>query len=160
MARRRLTHEWVARISDLGLIPHQAVMSSFLRGGIRPPEISLTTWASMDDDARKATGPATWRRLNASSTPEDRLTLRQIIAYPNVLEALASMYNDKLLDKDIVERQAEVLARDFCTVANEWWLPELQLSPDSKVFKDLSKMLDNLEERRKRPKWQRRLRIG
>jgi hypothetical protein len=150
----------VARISDLGLIPHQAVMSSFLRGGMRPPGISLTTWANMDDAARKATGPATWERLKASSTPEDRLALHQITAFPNALEALASMYNDKLLDKDIVERQAEALARGFWTVADEWWITQLRPSPDSKVFKDLKKMLDNLEERRERPKWQRWLRIG
>jgi hypothetical protein len=159
-ARRRLTHEWVARISDLGLIPHRAVMSSFLRGGMRPPEISLTTWARMGDDARKATGPAMWKRLDSSSTPEDRLTLHQITAFPNALEALASMYNDKLLDKDIVERQAEALARGFWTVANEWWMPLLRPNPDSALFKDLKQMLDSLEKRRKRPRWQRWLRIG
>jgi hypothetical protein len=139
-ARQRLTHERVARISDFD-IQTQAVMSSFLR---------------KDPD----TGPSAWNQLKDSSTLEDRLKLHQIVAFPNALEALANMYNDNLLDKDIVEGQAEELARGFWDVAENWWMPLMRPLSDSKAYNDLNKMLADLERRRNQPLWRRQLRAA
>jgi hypothetical protein len=137
-ARQHLTHERVARISDFD-IPTQAVMSSFLR---QDPE----------------SGRSAWTRLNESSTLGDRLKLHQIVAFPNALEALANMYNDNLLDKDIVEGQAETLASGFWKVAEKWWLPLMRPLSDSKAYDDLNKMLADLKRRKEQPLWRRQLR--
>jgi hypothetical protein len=145
-ARRRLTYEWIARIQDLDLIEPQGVMASFLRGGMRPPGISDSRWKALDEEADVPTRVATWQHLSGSSEVEHRKTVLQIVAFPNMLEALASMYNDKLLDHKIIKRQAESQARAFWDRAN-WWVTELRSHPGGDVmFADIERMLERLAE--------------
>lgn len=165
-ARQRLTYEWVERIGDLELVEHQAVMSSFLRGGMRPPRLSLEAWDALDEQARLATRVSTWQQLSGSSAVEDRKTVLQILAFPNMLEALAGMYNQKLLDRGIVKTHVESQATAFWSRA-DWWIKELRPKADlnantevetnkadpkaDKIYRDLEKMIKSLAER-KRPR--------
>lgn len=126
-------------------------MSSFLRSGVRPREISLGDWESMDQAARQEATRAMWRELQESSALEDRKLLLQIVAYPNMLEGLAGMYNHGLLDRRIVKTHVESEAQDFYEVAR-WWLDELKPEPTSNTFIDLETMISDLAKRH-RPRW-------
>jgi hypothetical protein len=153
-ARQRRTYEWVDRIGDLQLVEHQAVMASFLRGGMRPPKVSDLEWAKMKAQADVKAREATWRHLGLSSSVEDRRTVVQILAFPNTLEALAGMYNQRLLNRGIVKVHVEGQARSFWDRAN-WWVLQLRTEAGSDYpLKDLDKMLENLQKR-KRP-WRAR----
>lgn len=146
-ARQRLTYESVARFEDLGLIENQAVMSSFLRGGFQPPSISDAIWETMDRDARLAAAPNTWQHLRDSSSVEDRKTVLQILAFPNMLEGLAGMYNHGLLDYGIVKTRIEAEANNFWDRA-KWWIDELRLQyEDNKIFRDMEVMISDLATR-------------
>lgn len=142
--RQRVTHESVARLEAPELIESKAVMSSFLRGGLRPPGISEAIWLTMDDEARRDAAPLVWEHLCDSSALEDRRTVQQILAYPNMLEGLAGMYNDGLLDPGIVKTEVEAEATNFWGRA-KWWL-DLVRSPDNNVFDDLKLMIEKLEK--------------
>jgi hypothetical protein len=154
VARRRLTYELVGRLEDLDLIKHQALMSSFLRGGLRPPSISEADWATMDETARVDTRADTWRHLSNSTAVEDRETVLRILAFPNMLEGLAGMYNQKLLDSSIVKTRVEGEAKDFWTHAAKW-IDGLRSQyvdyEGDKIFVDLEIMLRKLAEQ-KRPR--------
>jgi hypothetical protein len=165
-ARQRLTYEWVERMEDLELIEHQAVMSSFLRGGMRPPRLPAETWNAMDEQARLATRVSTWQQVSESSAIADRKTVLQIVAFPNMLEALAGMYNQRLLNRGIVKTHVESQATAFWSRAG-WWIDELRPKADpitntgrdtnkadepaDKIYRDLEKMIKSLAER-KRPR--------
>jgi hypothetical protein len=164
--RQRLTYDWVERIGDLGLIEHQAVMSSFLRGGVRPPSVAPETWDTMDEQRQRAMRARTWHELSRSLASEDRKTILQIVAFPNMLEALAGMYNQRLLNRGIVKTHVEGQAIAFWSRAG-WWIDELRLRVDpdpsvgpesnkldvktDKIYTDLEKMLKSLAKR-KRPR--------
>jgi hypothetical protein len=153
-ARQRRTYEWVERIGDLQLVEHQAVMASFLRGGMRPPGVSDMEWAKMKAQADIKGREATWRHLGSSSSVEDRRTVVQILAFPNTLEALAGMYNQRLLNRGVVKVHVEGQARSFWDRA-DWWVLQLRTEAGSDYpLKDLDKMLKNLQKR-KRP-WRAR----
>jgi hypothetical protein len=148
-ARRRVTFESVERLEETSLIEQQAVMSSFLRGGLQPPNISDADWATMDQAARLAAAPSMWEHLSESSSLDDRKTKLQILAYPNRLEGIAAMYNGGLLEPKIVKTQVEAEAQNFWDVA-EWWLTEVRAA-DNKTFKEIEVMLERLAKQ-KRPK--------
>jgi hypothetical protein len=146
-ARRLLTYEWVARIGDLALVEHQAVMSAFLRGGIKPPSIAWEEWEGWSERQRLATRSATWKQLSDSSRPEHRKMVLQILAFPNMLEALASMYNNRLLDHRIIKAQAKSPAKSFWDRAYPMWVEQTRDGDGgSKVFADLEDMLSSLEK--------------
>jgi hypothetical protein len=144
VARHRITHEAVARLEAPELIESRAVMSCFLRGGLRPPSISQAAWTTMDEDARLEAAPLMWEHLKRSSALEDRRTVVQIMAFPNMLEGLAGMFNDGLLDTMIVKTAVEAEADNFWARAS-WWLEEIR-SPNSNVFDDLKLMIEKLDE--------------
>jgi hypothetical protein len=150
-AKQRLTYEYIARLEDPRLIEIQALMSSFLRAGIRPRDISRHEWSQMDDLGRREATLLMWRDMQASSHLEDRKMLLEIVAYPNMLEGLAGMYNHGLLNRRIVKTHVESEARDFCEVA-AWWLKELKPSDDDNTFIDLETMIADLA-RQHRPRW-------
>jgi hypothetical protein len=150
-ARRRITYEYLARLEDSALIEIQATMSSFMRGGMRPEHISVEQWSTMGEEARLETAKNMWQQLCLSPSLKDRETVLRIVAYPNMLEDLAGMYNDGLLDRRIVKTHVESEAKNFCEVAG-WWLKELKSDPRSNTFRDIEVMLEDLAER-KRPKW-------
>ena len=150
-ARQRITYEYIARLEDPSLIEIQAMMSSFLRAGIRPSGIPPELWATMDGSARQDAAKVMWRELRESSDLRDRQTVLEIVAYPNMLEGLAAMYNSGLLDRRIVKTHVESEAKDFCEVA-EWWLEELRPDPHDNTFRDLEVMISDLAKR-KRPRW-------
>jgi hypothetical protein len=144
----------VERIGNLQLVEHQAVMSSFLRGGMRPPGVSDMKWAKMKAQADVEGREATWRHLVTSPSVEDRRTVVQILAFPNTLEALAGMYNQRLLNRGIVKVHVEGQARSFWDHAS-WWVLQLRTEAKSNYpLEDLDKMLKNLQKR-KRP-WRAR----
>ena len=149
-ARQRITYEYLARLEDPALIEIQATMSSFMRGGMRPEGISVEQWSTMEE-ARLEIAKDTWQQLCSSPSVRDRETILRIVAYPNMLEGLAGMYNDGLLDRRIVKTHVESEAKNFCDVAG-WWLKELRPDPQSNTFRDIEVMLGDLAER-KRPKW-------
>jgi hypothetical protein len=142
--RRRVTHEAVGRLEAPELIGSKAVMSAFLRGGLRPPSISRLAWSIMGADARLAAAPQTWKHLSESSALKDRRTVLQIAAYPNMLEGLAGMYNRGLLDERIVKTRVEIEARNFWEQAS-WWIDAIQ-SPEGgkKIFDEIEAMLKHL----------------
>jgi hypothetical protein len=140
IARRRVTHESVARLEAPELIESKAVMSSFLRGGLRPEEVSARTWTKMNQERRRE---QSWRHLSRSARLEDRRRVAQIAAYPNVLEGVAGMYNRGLLDERIVKTRVEIEARNFWHQAG-WWLKAVK-SGDEKVFEEIDAMLKRLE---------------
>lgn len=150
-ARQRLAYEYVARLEDPELIEHQATMSSFLRGGLQPPDISDDDWTDMDPAARRDTACDTWKHLVESPTVDDRETLLRILVYPNMLEGLAGMYNHGLLDRAIIKTHVESEARDFWEAAG-WWLDEMRSEPESNTFRDIEVMMEDLAKRR-RPGW-------
>jgi hypothetical protein len=110
-ARRRLTYELVGRLEDLDLIAHQALLSSFLRGGLRPPDVPQAVWATMSEQARLDSRVDTWQQISESSTTKDRETVLRMLAFPNMLEALAGMYNQGLLDRAIVKTRGRFASR-------------------------------------------------
>ncbi len=149
VARERLTFESIARLEDLG-IEYQAMMASFLRGGLRPPGVQEADWDELNEPARLATRMDTWKHLNGSPAFEDRETLLQILAYPNLLEGIASMYNHGLLDPGIVKTRIEARADSFWTLG-EWWVKEIRLLyKNDALYVDLEAMLKTLKEQ-KRP---------
>jgi hypothetical protein len=154
VARRRLTYDLVGRLEALDLISHQALMSSFLRGGLRPPNVSEITWAAMNEQARLDARTETWQQISNSTAEEDRETVLRILAFPNMLEALAGMYNQKLLDRSIVKTRVEGEAKDFWTHA-AWWIDGLRSQyaeyEGDKIFVDLEIMLRKLATQ-KRPR--------
>jgi hypothetical protein len=135
-------------LEDPALLRNKAVMSAFLRGGLQPPSIPDVKWGTMNKDERLAVAPLVWKHLSASSSLEDRITVLQILAFPNMLEGLASMYNQNLLEASIVKTRVEFPARNFWE-ASDWWVAELRLV-DEHVFKDIEVMLRSLQEQ-KRP---------
>jgi hypothetical protein len=139
--RRRVTHESVARLESPELIESKAVMSSFLRGGLRPGEISAPAWTKMNQERRRA---QSWRHLSQSAQLEDRRTVAQIAAYPNMLEGVAGMYNRGLLDERIVKTRVEIEARNFWRQAG-WWLKAVK-SGDNEIFEEIDEMLKHLNE--------------
>jgi hypothetical protein len=150
VARHRVTHEVVARLEAPELIESKAVMSSFLRGGLQPPSIPDATWATMNEDARLAAAPLMWEHLYGSSDLDDRRTVVQIMAFPNMLEEVAGMYNDGLLDQKIVKTAVEAEADNFWGRAS-WWLALIR-SPENNVFDDLKLMIEKLDKvKRPRP---------
>jgi hypothetical protein len=150
-ACRRLTYEYVERLEDLELVKQQAMTASFVRGGIRPPKISRLRWATMDSAARRDTAGPYWRALMASSSLKDRWTVFQLLAYPNTLEGLASMYNGGLLDRAIVKTQVEVDAKSFWNKA-EWWVYQLRSEMGKGTFRDIEVMIEDLAKQ-KAPEW-------
>jgi hypothetical protein len=81
---------------------------------------------------------------------DDRRLVVQIMTFPNMLEELAAMYNDGLLDPKIVKMAVEAEADNFWDRAT-WWLEEIR-SPDNGVFDDLKVMIEKLDEvKRARP---------
>jgi hypothetical protein len=148
-ARQRVTYEYIARLEAPALIEHQAVMSSFLRGGLRPPSVPETRWATMGEAERLDAVPAVWEHLSGSSSVDDRRTVLQILAYPNMLEGLAGMYNHGLLDRRIVKVEVESEAKSFWERA-KWWRDELK-EGDGNTFRDLEVMIEDLAKR-KRPR--------
>jgi hypothetical protein len=144
VARHRVTHEVVARLEAPELIESKAVMSSFLRGGLQPPSIPDATWATMNEDARLAAAPLMWQHLYGSSDLDDRRTVVQIMAFPNMLEEVAGMYNDGLLDPKIVKTAVEAEANNFWDRAS-WWLAIIR-SPENNVFDDLKLMIEQLDK--------------
>jgi hypothetical protein len=154
-ARRRVTYEYIARLGDPELIEHQAVMSSFLRGGLRPPSIPEAEWEDMHEAEHRDAIPAVWKHLSKSSSVDDRRRVLQILAYPNMLEGFAGVYNRRLLDRGIVEVGVEKEAEFFLEQAASW-LAELR-SQDSSVFRDIEMMAEKLAKPR-RPRLLRWLR--
>ncbi len=92
-----------------------------------------------------------WRHLNDSSEVADRKTLLQILVYPNMLDGLAGMYNQGLLDRKIIRSHVESEAKNFWTAAS-WWLDEVRSEPESNIYRDIEVMLMDLAKR-KRPSW-------
>jgi hypothetical protein len=139
-ARQRVTHESVARLAAPELIESKAVLSSFLRGGLQPPNIPNVTWATMDEQGRR---DAMWEHLSDASSIEDRRTVLRILAFPNMLEGLACMYNHGLLDRMIVKTRVEDEATNFWYLT-KGWVAKLRLDGESKVYEDLEAMIDDL----------------
>ncbi|HUB72467.1 MAG TPA: hypothetical protein VL979_00345 [Solirubrobacteraceae bacterium] len=152
------THAYIVQLSDPALLPLEAVMTTFLRGGMRPSEVSWWRWRTMDDEARRESAKALWRDLNASAALEDRSKLLEILAYPNLLEGLASMYNEGLLDRRMVKAQVEVDARSFWTAAR-WWIDQLRDENGEDTFRDVEVMLQDLASQ-ELPSWYQRSRGG
>jgi hypothetical protein len=157
-ALRQATHAYIVQLSDPALLPLEAVMTTFLRGGMRPSEVSWWRWRTMDDEARRESAKALWRDLNASAALEDRSKLLEILAYPNLLEGLASMYNEGLLDRRMVKTQVEVDARSFWTAAG-WWIEQLRDENGEDTFRDVEVMLQDLASQ-ELPSWYQRSRGG
>jgi hypothetical protein len=131
IARERVTYESIVRLWDQDLLESKAVMSSFLRGGLRPSNIGPAIWEGMSRDEQAATASGLWTHLNESSSLDDRRTVYEILAYPNMLERLASMYNDGLLDQKITKAMVEWEAKSFWEVAR-WWIAEIwSTEPDT-----------------------------
>lgn len=149
-ARRRATFDYIHKIEDLEMTSAFGTMSSFMRGGIRPPRIKTRSWASMSQVRRLEETKTWWGELLSSPAQEDRELLAQICAYPNTLEALASMYNSKLLDRQIVKSHVETQAKAFVKVA-EWWL-EMLYAASPVHYYDTRVMIKDLEKRKK-PRW-------
>jgi hypothetical protein len=150
-ARRRTTHEYIGRLLDPELLPFEARITAFLRGGIRPPEIPALRWRYMGQDARRNSARAFWIRLNRSSSLADRRMLLEILAYPNLLEGIASMYNGDLLDREMVKAQLEVDARSFWHAAG-WWIAQLREENGDDTFRDIEVMIDDFDQQ-SLPEW-------
>jgi hypothetical protein len=142
-ARERLTYEYVGRLEDLALTDHKAVMASFLRGGFRPPGMRDADWQAAKAEGPVAAGLAAWEYLSSSESVEDRRAVLQIVAFPNMLETIAGMYNHGLLDYGIVKTRIENQATTFWKQA-EWWIEALQRQYDDETLKDLRVMIDDL----------------
>jgi hypothetical protein len=151
-ARRRATFDYLQRVGDLALNDAFATMSSFLRGGLRPPEIEHAAWAKMKEGEKLETTELRWRELLKSSALEDRKLVMCVCAYPNMLEGLAAMYNQRLLDRRIVKAQVETDALGYLDVA-KWWVTAMRES-DPSSFLDTRVMMKDLKKRKK-PKWYR-----
>lgn len=150
-ARERLTYDSGARFEATDLIESKAIMSSFLRGGMQPPTVSDAAWAAMTDDERLATGPGMWLHLTSSSDPGDRETVFHILAFPNMLESYAGMYNHSLLDAGIVKTRVWHEATSFWELG-KWWIDAVRSQGDDEtIFKDLQTMLEDLAKQ-SRPK--------
>ena len=146
-ARQRLTYDWVERIGDLQLIESKAVMASFLRGGLPPPGMSDADWAAKGGQADVKQREEIWKALSTSSFRDDRRTVLQILALPNMLEALAGMYNQHLLSPGIVKAHVGGQADWFWTQA-KWWVAQLETEdPKGHPFEEIDKMLKDLETR-------------
>jgi hypothetical protein len=143
-ALRRTTHEYIGRLLDPKLLPFEARMTAFLRGGMRPPEVSALRWHWMGPDARRDSARALWMRLNRSSSLADRQMLLEILTYPNLLEGLASMYNSDLLDRKMVKAQVEVDARSFWNAA-QWWIVQLREENGDDTFRDIEVMIGDFD---------------
>ena len=156
--KERITYESVERLEDLELISHQAVMSSFLRGGFQPPSVPDASWANMTEPERIAVGPAMWQHLSSSSSVEDRKTVLQILAFPNMLETLAGMYNHGLLDYGVVKTRVENQAISFWTRA-EWWIEAVREHDGERIFKDLEVMMEDLATRERPQPYNRETRL-
>jgi hypothetical protein len=150
-ACRRTTHEYISRLMAPELMRYEATLTAFLRGGIRPREISRLRWKQMNPDARQDSARALWRSLNSSSALADREKLLKILAYPNLLEDLASLYNEGLLDRGMVKAQVEVDAQSFWHAAR-WWVDQLREENDANTFRDIEVMIHDLADR-KLPAW-------
>lgn len=149
-ARQRLTYEVVGRLEDLDLIEHKALMSSFLRGGLRPPNVPEPVWATMGEQARLDSRADAWEQISNSSALEDREKVLRIVAFPNMLEAIAGMYNQRLIDRSVVKTRVAGEAQDFWQRAG-WWIDELRAQytdyEGDKLFVDLQIMLRGLPKR-------------
>jgi len=142
-ARSRLTHEYVAKLENLELIECQALTSSFVRGGIRSPRIPSLRWAFMTPIARQDAARAYWRSLSATSALGDRKMVMRLLAYPNLLEGLASAYNEDLLDRHVIKAQVEVEANSFWNAA-KWWVDQLRDEWGADTFRDIEVMIKDL----------------
>jgi hypothetical protein len=81
---------------------------------------------------------------------EDREKVLRIVAFPNMLEAIAGMYNQRLIDRSVVKTRVAGEAQDFWQRAG-WWIDELRAQytdyEGDKLFVDLQIMLRGLAER-------------
>ena len=108
----------------------------------------------MDDTQRIASNKELWGRLLEMGEVSDFEKVLQIVAYPNMLEGLAGMYNHGLLDRSIVKVQVETEAQGFWEAASEWWFDEVRSQPNDNTYRDLEVMIRDLATR-KRPEWHR-----
>jgi hypothetical protein len=73
----------------------------------------------------------------------------RIVAFPNMLEAIAGMYNQRLIDGSVVKTRVAGEAQDFLQRAG-WWIDMLraQYKPyeGDNIFVDLQIMLRSLDE--------------
>jgi hypothetical protein len=138
-ARQRVTYEAVAGLEDPGLLESKAVLASFLHGGLRPPLIDAAAWEALGKEGRIA---ASWEHLRESASLADRRRVFQILAFPNMLESIANMYNRGLLDGGIVKTTVEWAAADFWKKAASW-IDELQAA-DANTFTELDAMIHKL----------------
>jgi hypothetical protein len=145
IASQQRTFDAVARLQDLALIEHQAVMSAFLRAGMCPPSVTEESWRAMSPERRLEETKAEWARLSDSPWETDRKTVLQILAFPNMLEALADMYNRKLLDEEVAKVHLKFQANNFVSLA-KWWIEELRLSPGGeKSYDQVKEMLKDMQ---------------
>jgi hypothetical protein len=147
-ARERLTYEYVGRLEDLALTEHKAVMASFLRGGFKPPGMPGSDWKAAESQGPEAAGLAAWRYLRDAKSVDDRKAVLQIVAFPNMLETLAGLYNHGLLDYGIVKTRVENQASTFWKQA-KWWIRELEDQYTDETLKDLRVMIDDLPRQQK-----------
>ncbi len=148
-ARQRLTYEVVGRLEDLALMEHRALTSSFLRGGLRPPKVPEPVWATMGEQERLESRADVWEQISNSSAVEDRETVLRIVAFPNMLEAIAGMYNQRLINHRVVKTRVAGEAQDFWQRAG-WWIDMLRAQykgyEGDNIFVDLEIMLRRLDE--------------
>ncbi|HWF31458.1 MAG TPA: hypothetical protein VG188_02760 [Solirubrobacteraceae bacterium] len=89
-----------------------------------------------------------WAHISNSAEFDDRRTVMQIAAYPNMLEGLAGMYNRDMLDERIVKTRVEIAAQSFRAQA-DWWIDVIR-SPASAtdggrvIFEEIDEMLRRL----------------
>ncbi|HUB36580.1 MAG TPA: hypothetical protein VL972_07125 [Solirubrobacteraceae bacterium] len=143
--RQRATFESVARLEDPHLLECKSVTSAFLRCGLRPPSIAEAAWREMNDDARRAATATLWEELKGSPWLADRELVQRIQAFPNLLEGVAGMYNDDLLDTEIVEAQVSWIAWNFWQ-EGEWWIAKVK-SEDGNAFAEIETMVGRLRAR-------------
>jgi hypothetical protein len=142
--RERVTYESGVRFEMPELIKHKALMSSFLRGGLQPPSVSDVEWAAMNQDERLKAAADLWTELSESSALEDRERVLQILAFPNMLEAYAGMYNHDLFDVGIVKTRVQAEATSFWELG-KWWVDEVRKQGDDQtIYRDLEVMIEDL----------------
>jgi hypothetical protein len=108
----------------------------------------------MDSEERERRQWDEWARLRNSSKEADRTKVLTIVALPNLLEEIAGMYNQNLLDRAIVKTHVEAVVHHVWGKKSSWWFKRLRSDPASNVYQDLAKMMPDLELRR-RPPWHR-----
>jgi uncharacterized protein (UPF0335 family) len=99
-------------------------------------------WQTVAQEKRTA---AAWQHLDKSSSPEDRKVRLHILAFPNMLERLAGMYNDGLLDDAILKVYVESEANGFLSQAASW-LTEMR-KQNKDYLTDIDTMVKKLAEK-------------